>query len=61
MTRVSQSRITPSEVVEIATVCVAFSTIVTIVVADYDNADYVHNVCCFFTFLLYNKVRVLVS
>ena len=41
--------------------CVAFWDYSTIVVADYDNTDYVHNVCCFFTFLLYNKVRVLVS
>jgi hypothetical protein len=55
MTRISQGRGSPSAAVEIATVCVDYVDSSTIVVADYDNTDYVHCVYCFFAFLLYKK------
>jgi hypothetical protein len=60
MTRVSPCRKSPlAAAVEIATVYVQITQkSSTVVVAGYDNTEYVNYVCCFFAFLLYNKVRV---
>ena len=62
MTRVSQSNgSVRGDCGNCNYVCVDYAESSTVVVAGYDNTDYVHFVYCFFTFLLYNKVRVLVS